>query len=70
MRLRIEADVSDDQDDLLGDDPESIQRWLAEFDSIPPLQMTPEEEARWNADREVIKQYSIKKMNERADQWP
>lgn len=34
-----------------GDDPESIARWILEFDAIPPLDMTPEEEAGWQAAR-------------------
>lgn len=37
-------------------DPESIARWLAEFDAIPPLQMTPNEEAAWQASRATRKQ--------------
>ena len=72
-RLKIEAAELDDTDDpngLLGDDPESIKRWLAEFDALPALAMSPEEEARWNAERQVMKQYSIKKMLERSEQWP
>jgi hypothetical protein len=31
--------------DLLGDDPASIARWLAWFDSLEALEFTPEEEA-------------------------
>jgi hypothetical protein len=38
-------------DDVQADDPESIARWIAEFDAIPPLQMTPAEEAQWQASR-------------------
>ena len=37
--------------DLLGDDPASIERWLAWFDSLEPLNFTPEEEAAWHAAR-------------------
>jgi hypothetical protein len=47
------------------DDPEAIARWLAEFDAIPPWQMTDEEEAKWQADRRVVKDYTIARMNER-----
>jgi hypothetical protein len=25
----------------------TIARWIKEFDAIPPLEMTPEEEAQW-----------------------
>ena len=46
-------------------DPEAIARWLAEFDAIPPWQMTAEEEAQWQAAREAVKDYTIAKMQER-----
>jgi len=41
--------------DEQADDPESIARWIAAFDAIPPLEMTPEEEAEWQAAREARK---------------
>jgi hypothetical protein len=41
------------------EDPESIARWVAEFNAIPPWEMTAEEEAQWaaarNAQRELDK---------------
>jgi hypothetical protein len=39
------------------DDSESIARWLTEFDSIPPLRMTPEEEVEWQAARRAQKEF-------------
>lgn len=33
------------------DDPRAVAAWIAAFDAIPPLQMTPEEEAAWRAAR-------------------
>ena len=39
-------------DEEQGEDPESIARWLAAFDAIPPLEMTPDEEAEWRTARE------------------
>jgi hypothetical protein len=48
-----------------GDDPESIARWLAEFDAIPPWEITMEEETRWQADRQAVKDYTIAKMKQR-----
>jgi hypothetical protein len=45
--------------------PEAIARWLAEFDAIPPWQMTAEEEAEWQAARQAVKDYTIAKMNQR-----
>jgi hypothetical protein len=41
------------------EDPESIARWMAAFNAIPPWEMTAEEEAQWmaarNAQRELDK---------------
>jgi hypothetical protein len=31
--------------------PESIARWIAEFNAIPPWEMTAQEEAQWMAAR-------------------
>jgi hypothetical protein len=50
------------------DDPESIARWLAEFDAIPPWEMTAQEEAQWQADRQAVKDYTIAKMKQRFDE--
>ncbi|HYV35361.1 MAG TPA: antitoxin family protein [Gemmataceae bacterium] len=41
-------------EDNQGDDPQAIARWIAEFDSIPPLQMTQEEELQWQAARQNL----------------
>ncbi len=41
--------------DPQSDDPEAVARWIAEFDAIPPLQMTPAEEADWRSARETKK---------------
>jgi hypothetical protein len=53
-------------EDEQGDDPESIARWIAAFDAIPPLEMTPEEEAEWQAAREANKAYEVATFDERA----
>jgi hypothetical protein len=53
-------------EDEQGDDPESIARWIAAFDAIPPLAMTPEEEADWRAARKASKAYEIATFDERA----
>ncbi|MFI5454957.1 MAG: hypothetical protein ACHRXM_05850 [Isosphaerales bacterium] len=54
--------TGDDQ----ADDPESIARWIAAFDAIPPLEMTPEEEAEWQAAREAQKASEIANFEEHA----
>ena len=49
-----------------GDDPESIARWLVEFDSIPPMEMSAEEEAAmWSWQKEVG-DYTVNAVRE---QW-
>lgn len=50
--------------DLLGNDPESIARWIAYLHALPPLEMTEAEETEWQAAREEVKAYTIKKMYE------
>ncbi len=53
-------------EDEQGDNPESIARWIAAFDAIPPLEMTPEEEVAWRAAREANKAYEMATFDERA----
>jgi hypothetical protein len=36
--------------------PEAVARWIAAFDAIPPLQMTPDEESAWQLSRATKKQ--------------
>ena len=52
--------------DEQADDPVSIARWLAAFDAIPPLEMTPEEEASWRAALETQKAFEIANFEEHA----
>ena len=37
--------------DEQSDDPEAIARWIATFAALPPVVLTPEEEAAWQAAR-------------------
>jgi hypothetical protein len=50
------------------DDPAAIARWLSEFDSIPPWQMTAEEEAEWRGARQAITDYTIANMQKRLSE--
>ena len=52
--------------DEQADDPESLARWLAAFDAIPPLKMTPEEEAEWQAARQAQKASELASFEEHA----
>jgi hypothetical protein len=49
------------------DDAESVARWLAAFDAIPPLQMTPDEEAEWQAARAAQRELEKRAFVERAE---
>ena len=40
--------------DEQSDDPAAVARWIAAFDAIPALPMTPAEEAAWHAAREAV----------------
>jgi hypothetical protein len=42
---------SESESDLLGDGTSSIARWLAWYDTLEPLEFTPEEEAACQAAR-------------------
>jgi hypothetical protein len=46
------------------DTPEGIARHLALMDQIEPLEMTPEEEAEWQAARKAQKEYEIAHFEE------
>jgi hypothetical protein len=59
--------VTDPAGDLLGDDPASIERWLAWFDSLEPLNFTPEEEAAWQAARREHRHWEKSRFDERAE---
>ncbi|MGA7499374.1 MAG: hypothetical protein WBX00_21800, partial [Isosphaeraceae bacterium] len=62
-----ESLVTDPEGDLLGDDPASIARWLAWFDSLEPLSFTPEEEAAWEAARRERRDWEKSRFDERAE---
>src|SRR5271170_7757739 len=66
-RLVVAEDIVTD-DDEQPDDPETIARWLAEFEAIPPLEMTAEEEAEWQAARKAQRDLEKSTFNERAEE--
>jgi hypothetical protein len=47
-------------------DPEGIARLLALMDQIEPLEMTPEEEAAWEAARKAHKEWEKANFDKRA----
>jgi len=70
-RLRVELDGLSGTNGLSeeeqGDDPESIARWIADFDAIPPLEMTPKEEAEWQAAQHAQKELEKATFIKQAD---
>ena len=57
-----------DADIVESNDPKAIARWVAEFQAIPPLQMTAAEEEEWQAAQRVQREFELKTFNQRADQ--
>lgn len=53
------------------DDPESIERWIADLRAAPPLVMTPEEEAAWRDWERISAEYNLevarRQMNEKFE---
>jgi hypothetical protein len=48
-------------------DPESIAKWLKWYDSLEPLEFTPQEEADQAAWRQKVKEYDIAKSQRRIE---
>ena len=59
--------LTDAEGDLLGDDPASIARWIAWFDSLEPLNFTPEEEAALQEARRQRRDWEKSRFDERAE---
>ena len=53
-------------EDEQGDDPESIARWLAWFDSLEPLVVSPEDEERIRKARADQKAFELSKWDEHS----
>jgi Protein of unknown function DUF104 len=62
-----ESLATDFEGDLLGNDPESIARWLAWFDSLEPLCFTPDEDAAWRAARRDQRDWEKARFDDRAE---
>ena len=66
--LRLASDYDGEGDpSLIGDDPESIARWMAWIDSLKPLEFTPEEEAEIKRLRDEARDWDKAGFDERAD---
>jgi hypothetical protein len=65
VRVELGLNGSSEYDDECPEAPEEIEAWLRWYHSLAPLVMTPEEEAAWEADRRIQKDYDIANAAER-----
>ncbi len=68
LEIRPVSVNGSDVDVVGSNDPAAIARWIAEFEAIPPLQMTAEDEAEWQAARRAQREFELRTFDQRADQ--
>lgn len=56
------------EDDIESSDPAAIARWVAEFDRIPPVEFTAEEEHAWQTARQTQREFELRTFQQRAEQ--
>ena len=55
VRSAAELDAEDDPEGILETDPESITRWLADWNALPPSPMSDEQYAAFQAELRAIR---------------
>ena len=65
MRVELGLTGQAEYDDESPETPEEIEAWLRWYHSLEPIVMTPEEEAAWEADRKMQKEFDIANAAER-----
>ncbi|MBI2807686.1 MAG: hypothetical protein HYX68_22120 [Planctomycetes bacterium] len=50
------------------DDPEAIEAWIAELNALPPLTMTPEEEADLVAWRNKVREFNLEAVRKQMEE--
>ncbi len=65
--VRVELGLNDNSeyDEESLETPEEIQSWLHWYHALEPIVMTPEEEAGWEADRQMQMKFDITNAEER-----
>jgi hypothetical protein len=65
--VRVELGLSDESeyDDESPETPEEIQAWLRWNHGLEPIVMTADEEAAWEADRSIQKEFDVANAAER-----
>ena len=64
---RIKEEIIGIREEDWPDSPEAIKEWIEWYDSLEPLEFTPEEEAEWAAFRQKVKEYTIANMHKSID---
>jgi hypothetical protein len=62
-----ESPAAENAGNLLDDDPASIERWLAWFETPEPPDFAPEEEAAWQAARQEQREWEKARFDARAE---
>ena len=65
VRVELGLNSQSEYDDERPETPEEIQAWLHRYHTLEPIVMTPEEEAAWEADRKMQKEFDIANAAER-----
>jgi hypothetical protein len=65
VRVELGLTGQAEYDDESLETPEEIEAWLRWYHSLEPIVMTPEEEAAWEADRRIQKEFDIANAAER-----
>lgn len=51
-----------------GDDPEAVAQWIRDYEAIPPLQMTAEEERDLLGWRQKMKAYNVEAVRRKMEE--
>jgi hypothetical protein len=62
------ADVEFMTEEQQSADPVSVQKWIEDFRSIPPLSMTPEQEAEFVGWRQKAKEFNIEAVRRQMEE--
>ena len=65
VRVELGLSASAEYDDERPETSEEIEAWLQWYHSLEPIVMTPEEEAAWEADRKMQREFDIANAAER-----
>ncbi len=65
VRVELGLNGQSEDNDESAETPEEIQAWLHWYHSLEPIVITPEEEAAWEADRQMQKEFDIANADER-----